>query len=69
MVTREKVQGFLDKLQADYLAAKTKAVEAQASVEAHVGALQAVKAVLELWDEPDEPVKPVLVEPPDKDRK
>ena len=68
MLTRDAIQGFLEQLQRDYATAKEKATEAQEVVASHSGALQAVMAMLELWDAPDEkpvePGRPVLVADP-----
>ena len=71
MLTRDTIQGFLEKLQHDYATAKEKATEAQAAVASHAGALQAVMAILELWDDeknlmvdPEKPGRPALVADP-----
>ena len=61
MLTRDAIQWFLEKLQRDYATAQKKATEAQEAVSAHSGALQAVLAILELWDD-----KENLVVDPDK---
>ena len=67
MLTRDAIQGFLEKLQRDYATAQKKAAEAQEAVSAHSGALQAVLAILKLWDEEDKVGNPVLVaDPPPK---